>query len=84
MKFLKVQVVKKSHTDVYIEVPDDFEPRDIMHHKYREQIGKIAEETTQTYDWDEYGWEEDVDVEAASVVEESEAKEHQCGKLESK
>lgn len=39
-------------------------------------IGRAAKQTTTDWDWDNYGWEQDVEVQGYKPVEASEAEEY--------
>ena len=80
-KFLKVGVTKTFSTDLYVEVPDDFDPVSIMRASHRDVIGTIAMETTDRSDWDEFEWEKTVEACEVMVVPESEASQFMVGRL---
>lgn len=81
MKFLKLGVIRQSSTDLYVEVPDDFDPVEILRSKHQEAVGKIAFETTDSTDWDDFEWEKDVEVCSVEPVSESEARQFTVGRL---
>lgn len=81
MKFLKVGVTRESSTDLYVEVPDDFDPAAIMRASYRDEVSTIAAETTDGTDWDDVDWHKSVEVHEVAVVTESEAKQFMVGRL---
>ena len=81
MKWLKIHVTRESHTEVYVQVPDDFDLRDVRREKTLKQIQKIADETTEPGDWDTNGWEQTVRVVDAESVSEEEARDFAWGKL---
>lgn len=70
-KFFKLEVVKKSVAEVYVEMPDDADPIKMMDYA---GAGLAAKETTEGYDWNEFGWEKDVEVISAMDVTEEEAR----------
>jgi len=70
-KFLKLEVLKQSATDVYIEVPDDF---DITRHLPRELLKKAVVETTHPSDWDDSGSENHIEINGRTFVEDKEGK----------
>ena len=70
-KFFKLEVIKKSVAQVYIEMPDDADPVKMMDYA---DAGKAALESTTSDDWDDRGWEEDVEVLSAMDVTEEEAR----------
>lgn len=81
MKYLKVEVTRQSSTDLFVEVPDDFDPALMLRDKYRKQLGRIAMETTDRLDWDDYEWENTVEAHGVKVVSEKEASDYMIGTL---
>lgn len=81
MKYLKLEVTKEAVTDLYVEVPDDFDDKTIMRGVHRKELGQIARDTTDSFDWDEHGWEESLEVHGVAVVDEKEAKQFRVGTL---
>lgn len=81
MKYLKVEVTRTESTELYIEVPDEFDGATIMHQSFQERIGKIAMETTDSMDWDNYGWEENIEVQSVKTVSKDEAEQYMVGTL---
>lgn len=81
--FLKVEVTRTESTELYVEVPDDFDHSQLMRHEYQKELARIADETTHdSLDWDNSEWEETVEVQSISKVSEDQAKQYTCGKLE--
>lgn len=80
-KFLKVGVTKTLSAYLYVEVPDDFDLGTIMRASHRAELGKIALETTDRSDWDEFEWEKTIEACQAKVVSESEASQFMVGRL---
>lgn len=80
MAFLKVAVTRSSSTDLYIEVPDDFNSSHVMMRKNQQILGEIARVTTDDIDWEDIGWEETVEAHSVVRVTEAEAKQYQVGK----
>jgi len=58
-KFLKVEVVKHTYTDVYIEVPDD---HDFSKRPPQDLVLKAVELTVNDSEWDTFDGKNDVDV----------------------
>lgn len=81
MKYLKLEVTRESGTDLYVEVPDDFSIDAIGHSKFKEEIGRIAAETTDDSDWDDLEWDKDVTVQSSKVVSKAEAEQYIVGTL---
>ena len=82
MKYLKVSVTRTEGTDLYISVPDDFEPTKLMRIEYRKKIVEQIEATIDDMtDWDKSEWEETVEVQSVGVVSEKEAKDYACGEI---
>lgn len=70
MKFIKVGVSRKIFSEVYLEVPDDFTPVQIMRHHYGELLRDAADELCLT-DWNNDC--DETEAEQAQVVSEQEA-----------
>ena len=70
-KFFKLEVIKKSVAQVYIEMPNDVDVAEMMDYA---DAGRAALNTTNSLDWDDRGWEGDVEVLSAQDVTEEEAK----------
>lgn len=82
MKYFKASVTKQLTTDIYIEVPDDFNGVELLRSKYRDEIGRIAFDTTDDGDWDAYGLEHAVECNCAKEVSEEEANSFSVGILQ--
>lgn len=67
--YYRVQVTKKSYTEVYIKVPKGVE----VTFRDKNLIKEATVKTASKYDWDDYGWEEDLDVDGVVKVSEKEA-----------
>jgi hypothetical protein len=67
--YYRVQVTKKSYTDVYIKVPKG----ETVTFRDRNLIKEAAFKTVTKYDWDDHGWEDDLDVDAVEKVSEKDA-----------
>ena len=72
--YYKVEVTKKSYTDVYIKVPKG----ETVTFKDRKLIKEATVKTVTKYDWEEYGWEDDLDVDEVEKVSETEAIAYTC------
>jgi hypothetical protein len=70
--YYRVQVTKKSYADVYIKVPKG----ETVTFKDRKLIKEATVKTVAKYDWDDYGWEDDLDVDEVEKVSETEAIAH--------
>lgn len=81
MKYLKLEVTRESGTELYIEVPDDFNIDAIGHQRFKEEIGRIAAETTDDSDWEDWEWEKDVTVQSVKVVRKEEAEQYCIGTM---
>lgn len=82
MKYIRVKVARSETTDLFIKVNEDFQVKDIFHHKYQSALGRIAEETTCDADWDKYGWEEDLQVLSCAESTPEEAEQFQTASLQ--
>jgi hypothetical protein len=72
--YYKVDVTKKSYTNVYIKVPKG----ELVSFGHRKLIKEATVKTVTKYDWDDYGWENDLEVDGVSKVSEKEATEYVC------
>jgi hypothetical protein len=79
--YLRVTVTRSESTELYIEVPDDFEVNEIIKHKHQKRIAEIADEITDDSEWDSSEWKGTVDVQSVSVVSDVEAKKYKVGKF---
>jgi hypothetical protein len=70
-EYIKVEVARSEFTDIYLKVPKGWRPKG----KDYKLIGQAANETTQDYDWDNYGWENDVEVLGYALSSQDEAEE---------
>lgn len=66
--YIKVDVARLSHTDIYLKVPKNWNPN-----RNRKLLGQAAYETTKDYDWDSFGWENNLEVNGWSVVKKEES-----------
>jgi hypothetical protein len=73
-KFFKLSVSRSETTDVYLKCNDLMTPRDAMRCP---DIGEACHETTDDTDWDNFGWEHDVEVHGCVEVSEEEANQFQ-------
>ena len=81
MKYLAIEVAKSATTDLFVEVPDDFDEKQFMRGLHRKELGRIARETTNEWEWDDFGWDDSLEIIEVKVVEESEAKQFKIGTL---
>lgn len=67
--YYKVDLVKKSYTEAYVKIPKGeklkFQDVNLLIPEFIEDI--------HDYDWDDFGWEKDVDIHEISKVSEKEA-----------
>lgn len=68
-EYYKIETIKKSFTDVYIKVPTGrkIEFRDTV------LVGRAAKKTINDYEWDDWGWENDVEINSIEKVTEEDA-----------
>ena len=69
-EFLRVEVTRAQGTELYMKVPKGWRPTG----RNSRVLGKAAAETTGRSDWDDYGWEQTVEMQSYSVVNEKEAR----------
>lgn len=71
-EYICVEVTRTESTDLYLKVPKGWRPsgRDYK------LMGKAAKETTRDGDWDNYGWENEVDVQGHKPVDAKEAEQY--------
>lgn len=70
-EYLKVEVTRHSATDLYLKVPVGWRPN-----RHTAQLLSKAALEVSSYDWDNFGWENYLDVQGHKVVTEAEAKEY--------
>jgi hypothetical protein len=68
-EFLRVEVTRTQSTELYLKVPNGWRPRG----RDYKILGKAAKETTDRSDWDDYQWENTVEMQSCSVCQEKEA-----------
>jgi len=73
-KFLKLEISRSESTDIYLEVPDDF---DLGRHLPWTLLTEAAVKTVSNGDWDNFGWESTLEVHGRTIVKEDEAKGYQ-------
>lgn len=81
MKWLKIHVTRETFTDLYAQVPDDFELAEIGRSKYSDAIVRLARDTTESMDWCEWEWPNSVRVVDAVFVPENDARDYAWGTL---
>ena len=67
--YYRVGVAKKSYTDVYIRVPKG----ETVTFRDRKLVKEATVKTIDRYGWDDYGWEDDLDIDEVASVDEKEA-----------
>ncbi len=72
-EYICVEVTRTESTDLYLKVPKGWRPtgRDYK------LMGRAAKKTTRDGDWDNYGWENDVEVQGHKPVDAKEAEQFQ-------
>lgn len=82
-KFLKVEVTRHQWTEVYLEVPDDFDSQKLVYIGAEKILKPAIRATVKPFDW-ETDAEEDMEYEGQSVeeVSESEARDYLVFKVE--
>lgn len=63
--YYQVGVAKRSYVDVYIKVPKG----DSVSFKDRALVREATVETIHKLDWDDYGWENDLEIEGIVRVD---------------
>jgi hypothetical protein len=71
-EYIYVVVTRSESTDIYLKVPKGWRPSG----RDRKIIGRAAKETTSNSDWDNYGWENDVEVQGHKPVDAKEAEQY--------
>lgn len=68
-EYIRLAVSRSEWTEIYLKVPKGWRPsgRDYK------LIGQATKETVSDHDWDNYGWENSVDVQEQEPVNEEEA-----------
>jgi hypothetical protein len=67
--YYEVEVAKRSYSTVYIKVPKG----DEVTWKHTKIIANAAVETLDSYDWDDYGWSKDLEIDGVKKVSEKDA-----------
>lgn len=68
-EYLRLEIVRNESTDLYLKVPKGWRPKG----KDYKLVGKAAKETVSDYDWDNYGRENNVEIQSCVSVEADEA-----------
>ena len=68
-KYLEVEVTRTEGTTVYLKVPYAFDRKKLS----TELLAKACKETCDEYDWDNTGWEHDVEWQSVKEVPEKDA-----------
>jgi hypothetical protein len=71
-EYICVEVTRTESTDLYLKVPKVWRP---ARRDYK-LMGRAAKETTRDGDWDNYGWENEVDVQGHKPVDAKEAEQY--------
>ena len=75
---MKVEVSRKEYSELYLEVPDDFDHRRIDPDILKEAAIKTLDSD---FDWDDFGWSETVEEESVEVVGEEIANQFEVYKV---
>jgi hypothetical protein len=68
-EYLRVEVSRTEVTELYLKVPKGWKPTGVN----SKILGTAAKETTSDMDWDNDGWEDSVEFQGCSPVDEKEA-----------
>jgi len=68
-EYIKLEVARSETTDIYLKVPKGWRPKG----KDYKLIGQAALQTTSDFDWEKYGWENDVEVLGCALSSQEEA-----------
>lgn len=79
MKYARLIVTRTESTELYVEVPDDFDINQMIRNEHAKEVARIAAETTDSFDWDKSEWEDTVEVQSVKEVKEAEAKQYLMG-----
>jgi hypothetical protein len=71
-EYICVEVTRTEITALYLKVPKDWRPSG----KDYKMMGRAAKETTSDSDWDNYGWENDVELQGHKPVDAKEAEQY--------
>jgi hypothetical protein len=72
-EYLLVEVSRSESTELYLKVPKGWRPSG----RDSRLLGKAASDTTRDSDWDNYGWEQCVEVQGCQLVDAKEAEQYQ-------
>lgn len=70
-EYIRVEVTRSQSTQLFMKVPKDWRPSGRAY-DYK-LMGMAAKETTENYDWDDYGWEDTIEVQSYKPVDAKEA-----------
>ena len=70
-KYLEIEVTRLQSSIIYVRVPGDFD-KSKLHREHGKDsiISKACQKTLSTYDWDDMGWEQDVECQSVKEVSE--------------
>ena len=71
-KYLEVEVTRTEGSTLYLKVPGNFDHTKLRRDKDKVLV-KACKETLDDFDWDNTGWELDLEVQSIKVVPEKEA-----------
>jgi hypothetical protein len=73
-KYLEIEVTRKEASTVFLKVPRDFDMNKIKRSGGRDSIlSKACKKTISDLEWDDTGWEDDIEWESIKDVSEEEA-----------
>ena len=70
-KYLEIEVTRTESSTVYLKVPQDFDRKSIT--RKSDILAKACKKTLSDYDWDHYGWEQDIECQSVKEVSENDA-----------
>lgn len=72
-KYLEVEVTRVEGTTLYLKVPWNFDVKTLRRSSGNKILIDACKETVGDYDWDDFGWEDTLEVQSVKSVEEKEA-----------
>lgn len=75
-KFIEVEVTRTEGTTLFLKVPSNFDNQSLFHYKSMKLLVEACKKTCGNFDWDNFGWEESLEVQSVNDVSEKEASQY--------
>lgn len=70
-KYLEVEVSRQQNSFVILKVPYSFDPKTLR--RGPKFLGRACEKTLMDSDWDDYGWQQDIECQGYKEISEKDA-----------